>query len=120
MSDRTQMLRYAKDLAELYRSSRTDRTRFRAVEQTCLELVRALSAEEVAQRVAQAGAELLGLEAAAVYLLRDGQFGLAARFDEEACFPALAPLTPEDLEMLGGQADEFVSPPLVDARRHGR
>lgn len=81
MAERTQMLRYAKDLARLYRSAKDDRQRLdkiqwrlRTLERACLDLVRCLSPEAVSKRVARAGVNLLGLTTAGVYLSRGEQY----------------------------------------------
>jgi len=108
------MLRYAEDLACLYKSAKQDRKRFRSLEQACLNVVRALSPEEAAHRIARAGVEFLGLESAAVYISRRERFHLGAKSNDGAEFPPTAHVSANELELLLDQPDEFRCAPWCD------
>ncbi|MBT7690472.1 MAG: hypothetical protein HN750_00495, partial [Gemmatimonadales bacterium] len=121
MAERTQMLRYAKDLARLYRSAKDDRQRLdkiqwrlRTLERACLDLVRCLSPEAVSKRVARAGVNLLGLTTAGVYLSRGEQYLLVARDDNTVHFPPSAQVSRSELEALCGEPDEFLCSPWTE------
>ena len=114
LTESSQMMRYAEDLACLYKSAKQDRKRFRSVEQACLNVVRALSPEEASQRIARAGLEFLGLKSAAVYLSRRETFHLGAKANEDITFPPTAQISSAELELLHDQPDEFLSAPWCD------
>ncbi|MBX3468280.1 MAG: sigma-54-dependent Fis family transcriptional regulator [Planctomycetes bacterium] len=113
-----QLLRYAADLARLYARSKEDRRRradlerrLELVTSACVGLARALSPEEAAERLARAAVGLLGLDRAAVYLLRRERPALVGRSPAEAPFPPAPGVTRADLEALGGEPDAAAGAP---------
>ena len=116
-----QVLRYAADLARLYAQAGHDRERLQRLEtalvaaaEGTMALVRALSQEEAAQRLAALGVSALGLESCAVYLVRRERLVLLARSPERASFPMTPAVRLEDLKALDGEPDELEGPPWAD------
>ncbi len=112
-----QVLRYAADLARLYAQASTDRRRLERIEraltrvqQASLALARALSPEEAAERLAEACADLLGLEGAAVYLRSETRLEQVAGLPAAASWPRVAPVGPERLERLSGPTEHGSEP----------
>ncbi|MCO5172438.1 MAG: sigma-54-dependent Fis family transcriptional regulator [Planctomycetes bacterium] len=116
--EQPQLLRYAADLARLYARSKEERRRradlerrLEQVTSACVGLGRALSSEAAAERLARAAVELLGLERAAVYLLRKERPVLAARFPADASFPDAPALARSDVEALAGEPAQLAGRP---------